>query len=152
MEAKISHTSRVADVRVQDIEALKSAVQDLAKQGLPVRLEENGTCRLWSQAPRMPYVVKVGNTSGPNRFDVGFEKAKDGVGYVPVFDAHGGWLGQVLGQGQDIAKTHEERLLSNIGKLMQSYTVHALQNEAWKQGGHVQMAQQADLSYIMIVQ
>lgn len=151
MEDKISHTTKVSSVRVHDIAALRAAVAALQQEGLPVSLEENAPCRLWSQNPKMPYVVKVNNASGRNRFDVGFEKAADGKGYIPVFDYHGNWIGEVLGQGFNVAKTNEERVLANIGKLMQAYSVQALQNEAYRQGCSVTLTRKGD-DYVMIAQ
>lgn len=143
----MSHTTRISQVRINDAEALRLAVQDLQSKGIKVSFHENAPCRIWGRSVTCPYVVR--NDAG--RFDVGFEKAEDGVGYTPVFDYHGGELYHVLGQGREIAKSPEDQRLSNIGKLMQAYTLQALQVEAYKQGGMVSFQEAANNSYVMVV-
>lgn len=144
----MSHTTRVSEVRVHDIDALQAAVTELQSQGVNVTLERDAPCRIWGQAPIKPFVVH--NHAG--RFDVGFEEAKDGNGYTPIFDYHGGELYNVMGQGKQQAKTPEERVLSNIARLMQAYAIKALSNAAYQAAGTVNTVKQEDGSYIMLVQ
>ena len=144
----MSHTTRIAEVRIHDIAALETTIRQLQEQGINVTLERDAPCRIWGQAPVKPFVVK--NHAG--RFDVGFEKAADGNGYTPIFDYHGGELYRVLGQGKEQAKDHSENVLSNIAKLMQAYSINALTNAAYGAGGTLNTVKQEDGSYIMIVQ
>lgn len=133
MEAKISHTTRVKAVKVKDIDALRAAVETLARErNINIRLEENAGARLWSTEPKCAFVVKVPDC----RFDLGFERQEDGS-YAPMFDAHGGYLAKFLGGGRELAKTPEEQMLSNIGGIMQAYTREVLTRTAQMQGALV---------------
>ena len=147
MEAKISHTTRVKAVKVTDIDALRAAVDTLARErNVKITLEENTGARLWSTEPKFPYVVKVKDC----RFDVGFERGEDGS-YTPVFDAHGGYLAQFVGGGQKLAKTPEEQMLSNIGGLMQAYTREVLTRTAQMQGALVTTSTTEDGTVVLQV-
>jgi hypothetical protein len=128
----MSHTTRVQDIRVHNVTALEAAVaaMNVTMNG-KLTLKKDADCRLWGSAKqRCEAVVTVQGC----RFDVGFEKAKDGNGLVPVFDAHGYELYTHLGQGKEIAKTPAEQTLCHIGKLMQAYAFEAIKHEALLQG------------------
>lgn len=145
----MSHTTRVSDVRVHNVQALFSAVDALQRRsGVRMTIKENADCRLWATSKvRCAVVVTVDGC----RFDVGFEKAKDGIGLVPVFDSHGDELYQHLGQGREQAKTAAEQALCNIGKLMQEYAYHAVQHEALMQGATVAGTMNEAGQYVLTV-
>lgn len=145
----MSHTTRVTETRIHDLAMLARAVDKLnAEQGLGLVYREGGSVQLWSTTKSVAATVYVPGT----RFNVGFERAPDGNGFSPIFDAHGGEIYRVLGQGREIAKTTDERNLSNIGKLMQAHTIVALQSAALMQGATVSGHQNAAGQYVMLVQ
>jgi len=131
----MSHTTTVSEVRVHSKAALSAAVDMLrSRNGLKISMKDNAACRLWgSNTVHCEHVVAIDGC----RFDVGFQKAKDGIGLVPVFDSHGGELAVHIGQGAAQAKTPAEHALSNIGKLMQEYAFQAIWMEALMQGATV---------------
>lgn len=132
MEDKISHTTRLNNVSVRDIAALRAAVEQInAAKGLNLSVKENSTCRMYFAEDNVPCDVVV-HVPGC-RFDLGFRKTANNT-YEAVFDAHGGELARFLGGGQHIAKTDEERKLSNIGGLMQAYTQKVLETAAMNNG------------------
>lgn len=131
----MSHTTKVNSVRVHNVQALATAITELnASTGLNITMHENTTCRLWgSSTAKCDVVLKIPG----QRFDVGFQKAPDGNGLVPIFDAHGGELYRVIGQGSEICQTREDHNLSNIAKVMQAYTQQAIYAEALAQSGNI---------------
>lgn len=144
----MSHTTVVKDVRVHDLNHLRTAVENLnTSQSLGLTYEDGGMVNLWSTKRNVAANVRVPGT----RFNVGFAAAEDGNGYVPVFDAHGGEIYRVLGQGREIAQTAEERNLSNIGKLMQAHTLAALTSAAMMQGATVSMSEPVAGQYVLQV-
>lgn len=123
----MSHTTRVAAVKIMSINALKAAILQLnAKKGVKIELLENTGARVWARSINCPYVVRVPGC----RFDIGLEASKDGKGFTLVYDYHGNEIYKHLGQGAQQAKTSEEQHLSHVGQLMQAYGVHAMQEAA----------------------
>ena len=145
----MSHTTRVSEVRVHNVAALERAVASLnAEAGTKITMKRDADCRLWGSAKERCDVVL---TVEGCRFDVGFQKAKDGIGLVPIFDAHGHELYQHLGQGREQAKTTEEYSLCHVGRLMQAYAREAIYHEALMQGASVTMHTNPTGQLVMMV-
>lgn len=130
----MSHTTRVSNVKITDIAAAKAAVETLNRDhNLGLTFTQPAQVRLWSEERAVAFAIGVPGT----RFNVGFE-GNEQDGYSPIFDAHGGELSRVIGGGQHLAKTVEERNLSNIGKFMHAYGVEAVRNVAQTAGAMMQ--------------
>lgn len=128
----MSHTTTVKSVIIKDLNALEQAVHSINKlEGMSLSFRRNGKVRLWSESRDVAASIDIpGVGQGLN---VGFE-GNQKIGYTPIFDAHGGWIAEYLGAGQHIAKTTEEKNLSNIGKLMQAYAAEVVRGEAMDLG------------------
>lgn len=124
----MSHTTTIKSVKVTNLNAMERAVEALnAKHGLNLRVKRNSRVQLWFETKAAALVVDVpGVDRGLNVGFVGNERE----GYVPVFDAHGGWIADKIGGGAELAQTADEHNVANIGMLMHAYAVETVREVA----------------------
>lgn len=127
----MSHTTRVNTVKIQDVRALRSAVQDLKNSGVNCELEENARPRMYfkQQEVQCDYVLRLKD----GKYDLGFEKQADGS-YTPIFDEHANYVGGQIGAACPMPNTKEGRTQHQIGRFMQNYAKHAAMNAARDKG------------------
>lgn len=127
----MSHTTTIKSVKIQDIDALRAAVEELRQSGVNCELAQNVKPRMFyeTQHAECDYVLVLKDC----KYDVGFDKQADGS-YVPVFDEWGNHVGSEIGAACPMPKTPEDRAQHQIGKLMQNYAKHAAINAAVHQG------------------
>lgn len=131
----MSHTTRVSNVAIRDIRALRSAVLDLQQKGINCELLENTKPRMYSrgQEVQCDFVLRIPESP----YDVGFEKQADGS-YSPMFDEFCGHVGKQIGAACPMPNTKEGRVQHQIGQVMQNYAKHAALNAARDKGYSVQ--------------
>lgn len=128
----MSHNTMIDNVKITDVDALRSAVEELRKEGANITLDENGKhFRTW---PGQPTNCDMVLRMPDEKFDVGFRK-NDAGEYTPIFD-------HMLDANKSIACdiSHRGKLpfadrdRATIGKLMQRYTVCLTEKEMALQG------------------
>lgn len=130
----MSHTSVLKTIKINNIDALREAVEFLNSEGIPCSLVENQYARMYydQQGGKCDYVLKLSNCN----YDVGFQKQSDGS-YAPIFDTHAGYLERVLGTPNcPVPKTAEERNAAAITRLLDCYAVHAAKSELQNSGDY----------------
>lgn len=126
----MSHNVTFAGVKIEDIDALRDAVKELADQGVKVRLSQSGTFRTWPGQPnKCDYTIEV---AGSNH-DVGLIKQPDGT-YAPVFDPYGGGVARALGAEAQFCNVADGGAARNLGKLVQTYATCKAEREAASAG------------------
>jgi hypothetical protein len=133
----MSHTVTVSDVEIVNIAALKAAVNELKQKGVPCELLENVVPRAYYQNQQgmneaAEFVLR--NESIP--YDVGFYKTQNAKGktvYEPRTDTFMNHIRNTYGNDK-----------SALGKLTQLYSVHAVTQQAVRQGYRVQRKEQQD--------
>jgi hypothetical protein len=143
----MSHTSTIKAIKIVSIQALRSAVEELASGGIRCRLEDGGTPRAFY--PNQPglgaadYVLKLDDCP----YDVGFYKSDDGKSYEARTDFWMGHVEKILGTPASKPE-HEEQ--AKMGKLFQKYAVNAATEEARRKGLQVRR-QTADDGTVKLV-
>lgn len=136
----MSHTSVVKAIKIQSLDALRSAVAELAQSGLKLTLQENATPRAFyaNQAGlgKADIVLRVEDA----QYDVGFYKNPEGY-YEARADFFGGSIARVLGAAPSPGSTMDQAAL---GKLFQMYGIHVATATARKQGHMVRRIQKAN--------
>lgn len=126
----MSHTTKIPGIKIVSVSALRSAVAELAKQGIKITLKEKAKPRAYyAQQEGMgvaDFVVELGDSS----YDVGLYKQADGS-YEPRFDAWAGNIERILGAKASKAENTDQ---AKLGKLMQMYGVMVATEKAKKQG------------------
>lgn len=126
----MSHTTKLESVTISSIPALRAALAELAKNGVRCSLKENATPRAYysNQAGmgKAPYVIELADA----KYDIGLYPDGKG-GYTAATDFWGGSVQQQLGV-QACSATGAEQ--AKMGKLFQSYAIHATMEEARKKG------------------
>ncbi len=127
----MSHTTKLSNVVIRDISALKQAVSALKAKGINCELLENTKPRMYSssQSPTCEYVL---NLKG-GQYDVGFQEQKDGT-YVPVLDTWDNNVSGQIGATCPMPHTEEGKAQHAIGQFMQEYSKAATINAAMQQG------------------
>lgn len=144
----MSHTTTIESVTISDIYALKSAVAELKQNGINCELIENATPRAYynnqSGLEEAPYVLKLEDC----QYDVGFYKRQDGS-YEARADFWAGHVEKVLGSP---AREGESADQARLGKLYQTYAVHAATRKAIEQGYSVNRVVKDDGTIQLVVQ
>ena len=126
----MSHTTSIKGIKIVDIRALESAINELAKGGMKISLQKGGTPRAYYQNQsgmgQADYVVKLPDAA----YDIGLYKQDDGS-YEPRTDFFAGSVEKLLGAK---ASKPENRDQARLGKLLQLYGIHAATEKAKKQG------------------
>ena len=127
----MSHTTTIKCVAINDIEALKMAVNEIRAGGVDCELVEDARPRMYysEQGPKCPYVLKLKGGS----YDVGFQQQADGS-YAAVLDTFGGHVQKQVGATCAIPDTEEGRARHAIGRLSQLYAKNAAIRAAAAQG------------------
>lgn len=136
----MSHTSEISAVAIVDIAALEGAVAELKAAGVRCSLVKDTTPRAFYATQegmgQAPYVLKLEDSP----YDVGFYENGKG-GYVARTDLFAGHVQRILGAVRGAKETAEQAAL---GKLYQTYAVHAAIRQATRQGYRVQRSVKAD--------
>ncbi len=127
----MSHTTKLNNVVIRDVSALKQAVAALKAKGINCELLENETPRMYSsnQGDSCDYVLRLND----GKYDVGFQKQKDGT-YVPVLDTWSDYVSKQIGATCPMPNTSEGRAQHAIGQFMQEYSKAATVNAAMQKG------------------
>ena len=127
----MSHTTKLNQICIRDVGAMKQAVMALQQKGIKCNLLENTKPRMYytEQGPTCDYVLRLDNA----KHDVGFQKQKDGT-YSPVLDTWGGHVKNEIGATCPMPNTPEGKAQHNIGQFMQEYSKAATVNAAIQQG------------------
>lgn len=136
----MSHTTTVNSIKITDINALRSAVEELSRLGMRISLKQDATPRAYySEQEGMglaDYVVQLDDS----KYDIGLYKSKDGH-YEARTDFYSGSVESVLGvqagEGEDVSQ-------ARMGKLYQMYAVHAAEQQAFRQGYTASRHEMAD--------
>lgn len=144
----MSHTTTIKSVKITDINALRAAVADLQAQGVKCSLKENVRPRMYygNQHGVCPFVLHLEGS----RYDVGFDKQKDGS-YVPVFDEWQGHVGGQIGATCPMPNSPEGRAQHAIGRMLQGYAKHAAMNAALAQGYMVESCETDEKGNVNLV-
>ena len=136
----MSHTATVKSIKIQSITALRAAVQELAASGIRCSLIENAKPRAYYANQEgmgmADFVIKLDDCP----YDVGLYKTKDGS-YEARTDWFMGRVQNVLGAPARSADTADQ---AKLGKLFQTYGIHAATEAAKKKGLMVRRTTKAD--------
>lgn len=123
----MSNNAIINAVSINDVNAIRAAVDELKQQGVNIALKENAKQRSYftSQEILCPYVLHLPDC----RFDVGL-KAKAGGGYEMVCDLHNGLIAQHLGTTKGTSDSEQKA----VGRFLQTYAKHAAMNAATAAG------------------
>lgn len=131
----MSHTTAIDSIVFSDIDALTAAVNELAASGIKCSLEKNATPRAFyanqSGLGPAPYVLRLHDS----RYDIGFYPREGKNGYEARTDLFGGDIHRVLGATH--VKPGETAQQAALGKLNQTYAIHAATRAAAKKGMNV---------------
>lgn len=133
----MSHTTEINSVEITDVAALRSAVAELQTMGINCSLKENAVPRAYynDQLPQADLVLELTDAD----YDVGFYKRENGRGYNTRCDFFRNQISDILGAQ---AQKGEDVNMAKLGKLYQSYAIHAATNAAVQQGYTVQRVTQ----------
>lgn len=124
----MSHNTVIKDVKITDLDALTTAVDQLIREGVNIAFDREAT--KFRTYRGQPDACQGAIRLPGEAFDIGLKREEDGT-YVPVFD-------HMLDQNRSIACafTPGERRSDRhtIGKLMQYYTAAKAEKEAALQG------------------
>lgn len=144
----MSHTTEIADIVFTDTAALIAAVNELATRGVRCSLVKDATPRAYysNQQGLGPaaYVLKLEDAP----YDVGFYQDAKKKGLVARTDLFAGRVAGVLGAG---ATGKESAAQAALGKLYQTYAIHAATRKAVQQGLTVKRLNNADGSVKLVV-
>lgn len=136
----MSHTSTVKSIMIVSITALRSAIAELAAQGIQCSLQEGGRPRAYFPQQQgmgdADFVIKLAQCP----YDIGLYKNESG-GYEARTDFWGGHIEKALGAP---ASTPESAMQAKMGRLFQMYGIHAATEAARKKGHMVRRIAQAD--------
>jgi hypothetical protein len=144
----VSHTTAIDNIVFQDIAALTAAVNELAAQGIKCSLEKDAVPRAYYQnqvgMEKAPYVLRLHDAP----FDIGFYYDKDKGGHVARTDLHAGHVSRQLGVQ---AQGSETAMQAALGKLNQTYAIHATTRAAVAKGMQVRRVNGNDGSVRLVV-
>lgn len=143
----MSHTTEIKGVTISDITALRSAIKELNENGCKIELQENVKPRAYSvnQAGMgvAPYVLYLKDA----KYDVGLYPDGKG-GYVARTDFWGGSVQNVLGVPGLASDQYPQ---GHLGKLYQSYAIHAVTRQAVQRGQSVRRIPQDNGTVKLVV-
>ena len=131
----MSHTATIDAVVISDEHALRAAITELKNNGVNCDLLENAMARAYypnqsGMDTEARFVVKLHDS----RYDVGLYAKEDNSGYEARTDLWGGDVQKVLGAK---AQEGESDAQAALGKLFQTYAIHAATRKATQQGYRV---------------
>ena len=126
----MSHTTSINSIVISDVDALRSAITELNREGVQCELLENMIARAYSSTQAgmtepADYVLKMEKSI----HDVGLYKTDNG--YEARCDF---WNGQIERQLGVTPAEGEDRNQARLGKLYQKYAIHAASRKATQQG------------------
>lgn len=131
----MSHTTAINTISITDVNALQSAIRELKANGVKCDLLERAVPRAYypnqQGMGQADYVVKLHDS----KYDVGLYAKQDGKGYESRCDFWDGQIERVLGTTPGEGDDHQQ---AKLGKLYQTYAIHAATNAAVQQGYTVQ--------------
>lgn len=134
----MSHTTEIDAIKITDVVALRSAIAELKSHGVKCDLLENAVPRAYYNNQeglgKADFVLKLNDS----RYDVGLYN-DDGKGYVARCDFWNREVENLLGAR---AEEGEDAGMAKLGKLYQTYGIHAATNAAVQQGYAVQRINQ----------
>ena len=144
----MSHTVEIADIVFTDITALQAAVNELAGKGVKCSLVKNATPRAYYQNQQgmgqADYVLQLHDAP----YDIGFYHDAKKKGLVARTDLFAGRVANVLG-APVVGK--ETAAQGALGKLYQTYAIHAATRKAVAQGLSVKRVNGKDGSVRLVV-
>ncbi len=144
----MSHTTEVNDIVFSDIEALKAAVNELNTRGVKCSLVKGGTPRAYYQNQQGMGAADYTLQLADSPYDIGFYRDNAKKGLVARTDLFMGHVSRLLGaQGQ----TGEKAEQAALGKLYQTYAIHAATRKAVQQGMSVKRVNNSDGSVRLVV-
>jgi hypothetical protein len=122
----MSHNTIIKDVKITEIDCLRTAIAELKQSGISINLSQSGTFRTYEGQPNTcDYTIELPG----QRYDVGLVKQPDGS-YMPVFDGdmnYGrGVNGSVLACEIEPGEPRDKLA---IAKLVQMYGVHVTEKQ-----------------------
>lgn len=147
----MSHTTEVSDIVFKDIGALTAAVKELQAAGVKCSLAKGGTPRAYFSTQQgmgpADYVLKLDGSP----YDVGFYMDAAKGGMIARTDIHAGHVAKQI--GAKVSGT-ESATQGAMGRLYQTYAIHAATRQAAKQGYSVRRINKPDgsVSLVMNVQ
>lgn len=151
----MSHTTTVKSVPIKDINAIRSAVEDLKKAGIKCELLQDAKPRLYyaNQHGKTDFVVKLHDSP----YDLGLEKQDNGS-YAMIFDEWGGNMKKHIGTtvaACDLPQNEAERQVvkkqEHVAKFVQAYTTNATKNQLTAEGYLVEELVDANTGEVSIV-
>ncbi len=137
----MSHTTEIGEIVFKDMAALEAAIEEMKANGVRCSLLRKTTPLAYYQHQKglgaADYVLKLEDAP----YDVGFYKDDKKGGYVARTDLFLGHVARVLGAQ---AKGSESPAQASLGKLYQTYAVHAATRQAVKQGYMVRRVNKPD--------
>lgn len=145
----MSHTTSIDNIVFSDVDALKAAVNELVSKGVKCALERNSSARAFytnqeGMSGVHPYVLRLHDCP----YDVAFVQDTKKKGLVARTDLFADRVAGVLGTPKAIGESKEQAAL---GKLYQSYAIHAATRKAVQQGMSVKRVNAADGSVKLVV-
>lgn len=144
----MSHTTSITDIVFSDIDALRAAVAELKTKGVNIVLEKGGAPRAYftnqTGMGDADYVLRLKDS----RFDVGLYKNNEKGGYEARTDLFAGEVSRVLGVKQVKGMSLER---ASLGKLYQTYAIHAATRQAVKKGYTVNRINSPDGTVKLVV-
>lgn len=144
----MSHTTEIGDIVFADIQALQSAVNELAAKGVKCSLVKDATPRAYYQNQsgmgKADYVLKLDDCP----YDIGFYMDAKKKGLAARTDLFAGHVARVLGAQ---AKAGENPQMAAMGRLNQTYAIHAATRKAVAQGMSVKRVNNADGSVRLVI-
>ena len=135
----MSHTTAINAIKITDVSALKSAIVELKAHGVKCDLLENAVPRAYYEGQeglgKADFVVNLKDAT----YDVGLYQDEDKKGYTARCDFYRGSIEDVLGSTREEGEDAEQ---AKLGKLYQTYAIHAATNAAVQQGYSVQRINQ----------
>lgn len=143
----MSHTTSIKAIKIQSLSALRAAVAELNGLGVNCSIEENATPRAYfPDQPGLglaPYVIRLRGS----RYDIGLYP--DGAnGFEARTDFWGQDVEKLLGAP---ARTEASKEQAKLGRLFQTYGVHAAMEQARRKGHNVRRTTNTDGSVKLVV-
>lgn len=143
----MSHTTAIKGISIQNIAALRAAIDELNTIGIKCSLIEDATPRAFypdqKGLGKADFVIKL----DASRYDVGLYKNADGA-YEARTDFWAGEVAKVLG-GKATAPEHAQQ--AQMGKLFQMYGIHAATLEARRTGKMVRRVTNEETGQVKLV-
>ena len=147
----MSHTTKISGIKIPNIAALESAIEELALKGIKITLTPDASPRSYYSGfgqeqegmGKAAYVIGLADA----KYDIGLYDDGNG-GYEARTDFWAGSVEKVLG-AQASAKEYQDQ--AKMGKLFQAYAVHATIATARMQGKSIRRVTQEDGTEQLIV-